>query len=86
MQAHVSHVSFSFSLQFGNLFGIGDTSKEDDHPDPDAPPPKIQEPYKVPVERANGRPHELGWLETLDDEKKERMLLGKVPAGQIIME
>jgi len=46
----------------------------------------VAEPYKVPIERANGRPHELGWLDSLDDDKKERMLLGKVPPGQIIVE
>lgn len=56
-----------------------------DHPDPDAPPAK-NEYYKVPMERANGRPHELGWLDSLKDEKKERVLLGKVPPGQIITE
>ena len=57
-----------------------------DHVDPDAPPAKEDEPYKVPIERANGRPHELGWLNNLDDDKKDRVLLGKVPAGQIIVE
>lgn len=60
-------------------------AEDDDHPDPDAPP-KENEPYNVPVERANGRPHELGWLDSLNDDKKERMLLGKVPPGQIIVE
>ena len=73
-------------LQIGNLFGFGDSKVDkDDHPDPDAPQNR-NEPYTVPVERANGRPHELGWLDVLDDEKKERVLLGKVPPGQIIMD
>lgn len=76
--------------QLGNLFGFGGdsiiaSSKEDDHPDPDAPPPKEVEYYKVPMERANGRPHELGWLDSLNGDK-ERVILGKVAPGQIIME
>jgi hypothetical protein len=77
------------SPSLGNLFGFGGDiagSKKDDHPDPDAPPPKETEYYKVPVERANGRPHELGWLDSLKDDDKERVLLGKVKPGKIIME
>lgn len=45
--------------------------------------------YKVPKARAAGRPHELGWLALLDDEKKDEsdgLRLGKVPAGRIISE
>lgn len=58
---------------------------DNDHPDPDAPDTS-NEPYKVPMERANGRPHELGWLNMLDNANKERVLIGKVPPGQIIMD
>jgi hypothetical protein len=45
--------------------------------------------YTVPKARAAGRPHELGWLELLDDEKKdagESLRLGKVAPGRIISE
>jgi hypothetical protein len=46
--------------------------------------------YRVPKERAAGRPHNLGWLDLLkdddDNEKDENMRLGKVPPGKIIME
>lgn len=38
----------------------------------------------MPEERAAGRPHELGWLDLLEEEKKENMRLGQVPAGRII--
>lgn len=40
-------------------------------------------PYKVPAIRAMGRPHELGWLDLLE-EKEETVRLGEVPPGQII--
>jgi hypothetical protein len=42
--------------------------------------------YKVPPARAAGRPHDLGWLQLLDDEKTtdENLRLGKVPPGRII--
>lgn len=43
--------------------------------------------YKVPPARAAGRPHELGWLDLLnDDPQDERLRLGKVPPGRIIVE
>lgn len=42
--------------------------------------------YKVPDARAAGRPHELGWLDLLNDEKDPNMRLGKVPEGRIISE
>lgn len=44
--------------------------------------------YKVPEARANGRPHELGWLDILkeDGENDEKMKLGKIPPGKIISE
>jgi hypothetical protein len=40
--------------------------------------------YKVPEERAIGRPHELGWIDLLNDENKEKVRLGQVPPGRII--
>ena len=40
--------------------------------------------YRVPKERANGRPHNLGWLDLLDDEESESLRMGKVPAGKIV--
>jgi hypothetical protein len=46
-------------------------------------------PYKAPEERALGRPHELGWLELLDDDeeiKAETAVFGQVKPGRIIME
>lgn len=45
--------------------------------------------YRVPKERAAGRPHNLGWLDLLNDDttvKDEKMRLGKVPSGTIIVE
>jgi hypothetical protein len=58
--------------------------------------PKVAQPkkkdtstYKVPKARAAGRPHNLGWLELLDDEKKDEgdgLRLGKVAPGRIISE
>lgn len=42
--------------------------------------------YKVPEARAAGRPHELGWLDVLNEKAadEEKFQLGKVPAGRII--
>lgn len=41
--------------------------------------------YKVPEARAAGRPHELGWLNLVgEQDEKEKMQFGKVPAGRII--
>jgi hypothetical protein len=40
--------------------------------------------YKVPEERAIGRPHELGWLDLLNAENKEKVLLGQMAPGRII--
>ena len=45
--------------------------------------------YQVPKERANGRPHDLGWLDSLKSdsvEKKDRMIMGQIPSGRIITE
>jgi hypothetical protein len=46
-------------------------------------------PYKVPIERAVGRPHMLGWLDLLNDDedmKADTAKLGQVKPGRIIME
>lgn len=42
--------------------------------------------YTVPKARSAGRPHDLGWLELLDDEqtKDDKLRLGNVPPGKII--
>jgi hypothetical protein len=45
-----------------------------------------EEVYKVPEERAAGRPHESGWFELLNEPKKEKVRLGQVPPGRIIFE
>jgi hypothetical protein len=42
--------------------------------------------YNVPAVRAARRPHELGWLDLLKDEKDEQSRFGKVPPGRIIVE
>ena len=44
--------------------------------------------YTVPKERAAGRPHNLGWLDILNDTDNDGadLRLGKVPPGRIIME
>jgi hypothetical protein len=44
--------------------------------------------YTVPKERAAGRPHNLGWLDILNDNDNgvTDLRLGKVPPGRIIME
>jgi hypothetical protein len=47
------------------------------------PKPETYEPYKVPEERAAGRPHELGWLSLLDDDL-EMLRFGQVAPGRII--
>ena len=70
------------------MFGFGGTPQQ-------APPPSPSDtrfdntagPYKVPDARANGRPHELGWLDMLKDEKSDQELrLGKIAPGRIIAE
>ena len=64
---------------FSGLFGGGKAKEE-----PVRPGVSDADRYKVPEERAAGRPHELGWLDLLKDEKKDRNILGKGPAGRII--
>jgi hypothetical protein len=41
--------------------------------------------YKVPNERAAGRPHNLGWLDVLNDDE-QKLQFGKIPPGKVIME
>lgn len=71
---------------FGDLFNLG----QPEQPSPTPAPAKKKEGdfYKVPIERAAGRPHNLGWLDQLDDEmaEDEKMRLGKVPPGKIVMD
>ena len=49
---------------FGFNFGGGGSS--------DSSETKVEEPktYKVPEERAMGRPHEMGWLDLLGDDEE----------------
>jgi hypothetical protein len=68
------------------------------NPEPSTPPPRrnsnqndeVGDFYAVPKERAAGRPHNLGWLDLLNDEEQSsdgtNMRLGRVPPGRIIME
>ena len=43
--------------------------------------------YVPPKERAAGRPHNLGWLQYLDDmEDVEEGVFGQSPSGEIIMD
>ena len=44
------------------------------------------ETYKVPTLRAAGRPHDLGWLDILNDELEDvdKFRIDQVPAGNII--
>ena len=65
-----------------NLFGLG--AAEPPKPKTTAADNDEDGVYQVPSARAAGRPHDLGWLDMLEDEKDENMRLGKVPAGEII--
>jgi hypothetical protein len=68
------------------------------NPEPSTPPPRrnanlneeVGDFYTVPKERAAGRPHNLGWLDLLNDDEKSSdgvdLRLGKIPPGRIIME
>lgn len=68
------------AFDFGALFNFGD----DDKKLRTEPKDEREIFYKVPEERAMGRPHELGWLDLLSDENKEKVRLGSMPAGRII--
>jgi hypothetical protein len=74
------------SVGLGNLFKFGDSSKPIQTQQSQA---KVEDgaTYKVPKERAVGRPHNLGWLDLLQGTDDQRDLrLGKIAAGKIIME
>ena len=47
------------------------------------PQKESEDVYKVPELRAAGRPHELGWLDLMENQDEE-LLLGRTPAGKII--
>lgn len=75
---------------FGNLFNFGNEKQPSISNQQQTESTSSEEGggyYKVPKERAVGRPHNLGWLETLKNRADQRDLrLGKVPAGKIIKE
>jgi hypothetical protein len=66
----------------GGFFNFGGASSKPVTPKTD----NSKGTYKVPDARAAGRPHDLGWLDLLDEEKNESLRFGKVSPGQIIME
>ncbi|GAX22821.1 hypothetical protein FisN_24Lh104 [Fistulifera solaris] len=67
-------------MGLGDLFNFGGSLPTA----PSSPVPSADS-YKVPEARAMGRPHELGWLDLLNDKPEgEKLQLGKVPAGRII--
>ncbi|GKY93268.1 hypothetical protein MPSEU_000294300 [Mayamaea pseudoterrestris] len=76
----------------GNFFDFGDKplarlfSMEDDSLEfMRSEPTDDDEDYKVPPLRALGRPHELGWLELLDEETQDsNNKLNTIPAGTIV--
>lgn len=74
---------FDLGNLFGGVFGGDARSSE-----PLRTEPKLEtdSTYKVPEERSEGRPHELGWLERLQTPEEDRVRLGEVQAGSIIME
>ena len=64
---------------FGGLFNFGGESKTTKPKETD----KSGDTYRVPAQRAAGRPHNLGWLDKLKEESED-LRLGKVKAGRII--
>lgn len=72
----------SIDAEEDNIFGLGGRRKVLRQE------PVIDDtPYKVPKERACGRPHETGWLKLLDDdEEMQAVRFGQVKPGTIIME
>lgn len=70
-------VEFTDFFNFGGEQNAGLRSKEQE---------KTSSVYKVPAARAAGRPHDLGWLDLLAEDKEEQLRLGKIPAGKIIVE
>lgn len=77
------------SPSLANLFNFGGAPKEQpvvkEEPEEDEDAEGWV--YKVPAARAAGRPHELGWLNMLDDQKGgDQMRLGNVKPGRIIQD
>jgi hypothetical protein len=65
-------ITIEISKPQPNAAGLEETEKEE---------------YKVPALRAIGRPHEMGWLELLDDEENDpRMDRENIQPGKIITE
>lgn len=79
-------VSFNTKFDFGGLFNLGGEPKEKNLRS--EPKYDVFETYKVPEERASGRPHNLGWVEKLSafTPFEGKGILGQVPPGTIIME
>lgn len=74
-------------FNLGNLFNFGGGDSAPKNALRSEPNPFEKETvYKVPDERSEGRPHELGWIERLETPKDEKVRLGQVPAGKIISE
>jgi hypothetical protein len=65
------------------LFNFGGDDKKEKNLRSEPTPEKF-ETYKVPEERAAGRPHKLGWFDMLNKREGERKILGQVPPGRII--
>ena len=74
---------FSSQLDFGGFFNLGGNNEKEKNLRSE-PKPETFESYNVPEERAIGRPHSLGWFESLNKREGEKKILGKVPAGRII--
>lgn len=69
---------------FGALFGMGGGNDEP-KAKPRSEPVEQSKVYKVPQIRSAGRPHELGWLDELNESVKEGAVeMGKVKPGKII--
>jgi hypothetical protein len=77
---------------FENLFGGFMSSSTPSNPPVDrrgtSSNDEVGDFYTVPKERAAGRPHNLGWLDLLNDNEGDGvdLRLGKVPPGRIIVE
>jgi len=71
----------------GGLFNFGNKDKSGPVKSLRSEPMVVKETrYQPPVERAMGRPHELGWLEKLETPEEDWVRLGQVPTGRIITE
>lgn len=70
-------------FDLGGLFNFGGDDQKEKNLRSDPRPEKF-ETYTVPDERAAGRPHALGWFDTLNKREGEKKILGQVPPGRII--